>query len=126
MLINLVLTELFTEKSLTASHLADLQEKGQLLLPMEVCIDAKSVFDALASDPIRTPAEKNLYIHLLAMSDLIKRGILTKVWWIDTKDMASDARTKGYIDREVVIQLGLCGAWELVGIQPVCFGSSRE
>ena len=60
------------------------------------------------------------------MSDLIKRGVLTKVWWIDTKDMAADALTKGSIDRDVVMQLSDTGMWEFVGLQPVCFGSSRE
>ena len=60
------------------------------------------------------------------MSDLIRRGVLTKVWWIDTKDMAADALTKGSIDREVVLLLGDTGEWHSVGLQPVCFGSSRE
>ena len=125
-LINLVLTELFSESTVAVNDLAKMQETGQLLLPLEVCVDAKSVYDALASDPIRVPTEKSLYIHLLAMSDLIKRGVLTKVWWIDTKDMAADALTKGSIDRDVVMQLRDTGMWDFVGLQPVCFGSSRE
>ena len=33
---------------------------------------------------------------------------------------------KGSIDREVVLLLGEVGTWQLVGLQPVCFGSSRE
>ena len=48
------------------------------------------------------------------------------MWWIDTKDMAADALTKGSIDRDVVMQLSDTGMWEFVGLQPVCFGSSRE
>ena len=125
-LINLVLTELYSETTIAVTDLAKMQESGKLLLPLEVCVDAKSVYDALASDPIRIPTEKSLYIHLLAMSDLIKRGVLTKVWWIDTKDMASDALTKGSIDREVVMLLSSAGIWEFIGLPPVCFGSSRE
>ena len=125
-LINLVLTELFSESTFAAADLARMQESGKLLLPLEVCVDAKSVYDALASDPVRVPTEKSLYIHLLAMSDLIRRGVLTKVWWIDTKDMAADALTKGSIDREVVLLLGDIGEWHFAGLQPVCFGSSRE
>jgi len=125
-LINLVLTELFSESTVAVNDLARMQETGQLLLPLEVCVDAKSVYDALAADPIRVPTEKSLYIHLLAMSDLIRRGVLTKVWWIDTKDMAADALTKGSIDRDVVMQLSDTGMWDFVGLQPVCFGSSRE
>ena len=103
-----------------------MQETGKLLLPLEVCVDAKSVYDALASDPIRVPTEKSLYIHLLAMPDLIRRGVLTKVWWIDTQDMVSDASTKGSIDREVVMLLISTGIWELIGLPPVCVGSSCE
>ena len=125
-LINLVLTELYSETTIAVTDLAKMQETGKLLLPLEVCVDAKSVYDALASDPIRVPTEKSLYIHLLAMSDLIRRGVLTKVWWIDTKDMASDALTKGSIDREVVMRLSSTGIWEFIGLPPVCFGSSRE
>ena len=60
------------------------------------------------------------------MSDLIRRGVLTKVWRIDTKDMAADALTKGSIDREAVLLLGDTGEWQFIGLQPVCFGSSRE
>lgn len=125
-LINLVLTELFSETTYAATDLAKMQESGKLLLPLEVYVDAKSVYDALAADPVRVPIEKSLYIHLLAMSDLIRRGVLTKVWWIDTKDMAADALTKGSIDREVVLLLGETAEWQFIGLQPVCFGSSRE
>ena len=125
-LINLVLTELYSETTIAVTDLAKMQESGKLLLPLEVCVDAKSVYDALASDPIRVPTEKSLYIHLLAMSDLIRRGVLTKVWWIDTKDVASDALTKGSIDREVVMLMSSTGIWEFIGLPPACFGSSCE
>ena len=117
---------MYSETTITVTDLAKMQEAGKLLLPLEVCVDAKPVYDALASDPIRVPTEKSLYIHLLAMSDLIRRGVLTKVWWIDTKDMASDALTKGSIDREVVMLLSSTGVWKFIGLPPVCFGSSCE
>ena len=125
-LIHLVLTELYSEKTIAVTELARMQETGRLLLPLEVCVDAKSVYDALASDPIRVPTEKSLYIHLLAMADLIRRGILKKVWWIDTKDMAADALAKGSIDREVVMLPSSTGEWKFIGLPPVCFGSACE
>ena len=86
-LINLVLPESYAETGVTITNLAKAQETGKLLLPLEVCVDTKSVYDALASDPIRR---------------------------------------KGSIDREEVMQPSSTGTWEVIGLPPVRFGSSRE
>ena len=67
-LINLVLTELFSESTFAAADLAQMQESGKLLLPLEVCVDAKSVYDALAFRPGSSPDRKEL-IHTPARDE---------------------------------------------------------
>lgn len=69
-LIDLVIHELFHNNE-SARQLARVQEAGELSLEIEAFIDAKGVLDSIAVDPIRIPTEKNLYVHALALRDLL-------------------------------------------------------
>ena len=124
-LVNLVTTELFKEVP-KVQDLATLQESGQLWPNLEAFIDAKAVLDAIAAEPIKMPTEKNLYIHLLAMKDLIQKRILKRLTWIDTLDMLSDGMTKGSIEREPLIHLTNKCEWKLNGQQPVSTPEKME
>ena len=64
------------------------------------------------------PAEKNLYIHLLAAKDLVVRKVLNRLCWIDTLDMLSDGMTKGVIDRGPLLKIATTNRWELHGAKP--------
>eukprot|EP00973_Karenia_brevis_P024974 3441839-Karenia_brevis.AAC.1 len=64
-----------------------MQDSGDLLLEMDPFIDAKAVYDSPAAEVIKMPAEKTLYIHMLAVRDAIERGWIRRSSWIDTKDM---------------------------------------
>ena len=66
--------------------LAKMQDQGQLALPTDAFIDAKSVRDAIAADPIKVPSDKATYIHVLAARDLVDRNLCSRVIWIDTND----------------------------------------
>ena len=48
---------------------------------------------------VKTPAEKSLLSHVQFLRELLDRGILEYVAWLDTRDMASDGLTKGEVDR---------------------------
>ena len=118
MLINLVITEMFGPGD-SPHHLAQLQDNGKLWPALEAFIDARAVFDALAAEPVRIPTEKNLYIHLLAAKDLLRKKILRRLTWIDTLDMLADGMTKGVIDRAPLLAIGNKGQWKLSGQAPV-------
>eukprot|EP00973_Karenia_brevis_P073630 10229960-Karenia_brevis.AAC.1 len=55
-LLNLVLTELLSRPQ-AARNLADMQDSGDLLLEMDAFIDAEAVYDSLAAEVIKMPAE---------------------------------------------------------------------
>ena len=76
-------------------------------------IDAKSVFDNVTNVDLRIPSEQSLVVVLLALREVLKKGVLTRLWWCDTEDMVSDALTKGAVSREQIIALFRLGQWIL-------------
>ena len=89
-----------------------LREEGGLAFKMWLCIDAMSVLAAMSAEPVRAPAEKSLVGHLLWLREFADRGILTGAAWVDTRDMLSDALTKGSVDRSL-IEAALNGTWRV-------------
>ena len=66
-------------------------------MPIIVAIDAASVFEAIVAGPVKVPAAKGLFLHLLWVRELLSRGQLCG--WIDTRDMIADGLTKGSVER---------------------------
>jgi hypothetical protein len=119
--LNATWTEIFSKQKLTPSMIARMQDNGELALPMDMFIDARSVRDAIAADHIKVPAEKTLYIHVLAGRDLLDRNLFERLIWIDTMDMITDGMTKGSIDRSALMKIGQNGLWQFKGDKPVAF-----
>ena len=66
------------------------------------CItDNKSLVDALYSE--RMLKDKWLRLHILGISDMIEKGEVDKVQWIDSKNQLADALTKKGICRDRLI-----------------------
>ena len=82
-----------------------LRERGGMNIGLRVCVDAMSVFAAIAVDHIKPPAEKSLLCHLLWLKELVQLGIIREFRWIDTRDMTADGHTKGSVSREALMQL---------------------
>ena len=91
----------------------DVMSGARPLLPVEAVTDAKSLFDSLARASGKTPVEETLVFGLQYLQDLQNRGLLRKSWWVDTRDMVSDALTKGVISRKSIVQLVQSGIWKL-------------
>ena len=83
-------------------RLRKLSENGQLEPPLELAIDAASVFTTIAAEQVTDPAECSLKVHVLSLREAVAHGRLRVLWWIDTRDMLSDALTKGGIDRAAI------------------------
>ena len=61
-----------------------------------------SVYSAIIATRIKIPAEKSLLSHLQYVRELLDRGAIAGLCWVDTRDMIADALTKGMPDRSVI------------------------
>ena len=75
--------------------------EGGLRAPVAivVVVDADSVFTATTAQQVKPPAEKSLLIHLQWIRELLDTHVLHTLSWCDTRDMISDALTKGSVGR---------------------------
>ena len=80
----------------------DKLDNGRILPAVDIAIDAKSLFDALAAADVCNPAEASLKMHLIAIRDRIDSGVLRTLAWTDTRDMLADCLTKGGIERDSI------------------------
>ena len=84
-----------------------------LQFPVEVCIDAKAVFDAISATDFSMPAEATLVNHLHSIRELVRDGRLSCLWWVDTRDMVADGLNKGGLPRDPIMHLCEKGHWSL-------------
>ena len=57
----------------SASELLKLRETGGIRPVLELCIDARAVFDAVTAGAVKVPADKHLFLHLLKLREMIRR-----------------------------------------------------
>ena len=93
--------------------------KKQLAIPLDAGVDARSVFDSATAQVIRTPADKQLMLHVRALREQLEDGLIDVFYWIDTEDMLPDGMTKGSIDRRPLLALGKDGVWSIRNDNPV-------
>jgi hypothetical protein len=86
---------------------------NQWKIPIEACIDARSLFDALKNEDTRTPTEVAMIFDLMALRESLECKRLDKLWWIDTRDMIADALTKGSIARDALMTISMESHWKL-------------
>ena len=69
---------------------------------MDLSVDARAVYDAVAATDTCEPAESSLKLHLLSVRNRMETRVIRKLHWVDTRDMLADGLTKGGIDRELL------------------------
>jgi len=109
-LIAFVLLEVSKPTSL--KELASLESSGSLPIPIEVCCDARGVYDSLLAEKAHC-SESGLLMTLLSIREYLKSQMLSRLWWIDTRDMVSDGLTKGLVSRRAIMTLCNTGRWTL-------------
>jgi hypothetical protein len=102
-----------------ARELVEMLNKGEHVVPMTACIDARAVFDNIIADLVKTPYDKHLLVHALAVREFLRLRAVTSLYWIDTNDMLADGLTKGCIDRTALIEASYTGVWKLGGLAPI-------
>ena len=92
-------------------------EAGQLDLPLTAFVDNMSLFDFVTGTEV-VCKDAAMKLHALYMRQLLDRGMVTTLTWIDTRDMLADALTKGKISRDAL--MGACnnGRWILQHYDP--------
>ena len=78
--------------------------EGELASPVAITavVDADSVYTSVTAQQVKAPAERSLLVHLQWLRELLDRRVVHTLAWCDTRDMVSDALTKGSVDRASV------------------------
>ena len=65
----------------------------------QLFIDARSVYESLNATNFKPPVEHSLAGHVLWLRELYERGLISNIFWTDTRDMYADGLTKGSVPR---------------------------
>ena len=65
---------------------------------LDIAVDAQAVFDAVAATDACDLQECSFKLHLISVRDRFAQGIISRMHWVDTRDMLADGLTKGGID----------------------------
>ena len=97
----------------SAKQLADRDMQDNRTDGVEACIDARSVFDAVVAEVVKTPSDKTMLIHALTLKEAMNAGKVSKLHWVDTDDMVTDGLTKGKVLRDAILEFTTQGHWTL-------------
>ena len=93
------LHQLYCGTAQSPERMIDLFEKGSMHPPLDLCVDARAVYDAISASDACLPAGCSLKFHLISVRDRMAHGLVRKFYWVATRDMLADCLTKGGIDR---------------------------
>lgn len=108
--ISLAMTEVLSGPR-SASQLANMQELGQNVLPLDLMIDAKSVYDSVSTPDPKATTDKLMLIHVLKLRELLAMKLISRLLWLDTRDMLADGLNKGIVSRDALRQMCTSGRW---------------
>ena len=80
----------------------DLLQKGFMYFPIDLCVDARAMYDAIAATHVCEPAESSFKLHLLSVRDSMIHGAIRALYWVDARNMLADGLTTGGIDRALL------------------------
>ena len=90
---------------LNISEAMRLTHEAGLCYEIEIGTDAKNLLLALGAPRLKPPAEKSFIVHLLWLKEKLELGVITRLTWVDTRDMTSDGHTKGSVPRTLIRQI---------------------
>ena len=93
-------------------------QQGLRSVQHDAGIHAKAVYDGITATQPRTPADKPLFLHALAMREYLEAGWVDRLYWFDTLAMLADGLTKGAVDREALVLVCEQGLWRVTGQAP--------
>ena len=78
----------------TPSQLLARHSQRRRAIDYDACVDAQAVFDGITAKCSKTPTDKPLFIHALAMREYFEVGWIDRRCWLDTLAMLADGMTK--------------------------------
>ena len=79
----------------SAGELLKLREGDHFPIPLRVAADGMSLLTAVENIVPKVPTEASTLHHVQWLKELLQRGCLEVLYWVDTRDMISDGMTKG-------------------------------
>jgi len=92
--------------------LRTIMEAGQFDLPLTLFVDNMSLFQSVTGTEV-VCKDAAMKLHALYLRQMLDRGMVTTLTWIDTRDMLADALTKGKISRDALMDACNNGRWIL-------------
>ena len=89
------------------------------VIPMDLRVDAKAVYDSVTARHLKTPDDKHLILHARAMREFLESGHVDRLYWFGTDDMLPDGLTKGSVGREARGDCCLKGIWSISHEEPI-------
>ncbi len=103
-LMQLILHQVYFGTDESSDVLLQKLATGSLYPPIDILIDARSVYDNLSCTDLNIPSESSLVIHVLNIRDRLKSGTIRRLGWCDTRDMLADGLNKGTVDRSELVR----------------------
>eukprot|EP00971_Amphidinium_carterae_P261602 5189898-Amphidinium_carterae.1 len=114
LLVSMMFEEMFRcgwNRSLSAFE--ECATKGDLLVPVSVVVDARSVYMSLTSKDTKLPEEQPLVLLVLHLRELLMKGVISRVCWCSTVDMIADGLSKSAISRDALLNLCKTAHWRV-------------
>jgi len=109
--IQYAVAELMLPQPVTHQQLRALEESGDLRPPLDLATDCKSVYTATAAADAQIPSESSLVLVLLALREMLMKGLIRRLWWCPTGELLSDGLTKGAVARAALMLASLRSHW---------------
>ena len=88
--LQITLHQLYRGTQQSSEEMIDLLENGGLHPRLDVAVDVRAVFDAVACTDACEPPGSSLKLHLVSVRDRLAQRIIRRTHWVDTRDMLAD------------------------------------
>ena len=105
LLLQCALHQTYCGTAQSPEEMVALLEHGMMYPPLDICVDARAVYDAISAAYACEPAVSSLKFHLISVGDRMTHGIIRQLCWVDTRDMLADGLTKGGVDRTLLTRV---------------------
>ena len=72
----------------------DLLERGSMYPALDICVDARAVYDVIRAPDVCAFTGSSLKFHLISVRDRMTYGLIRKFFWVDARDMLVEGVTE--------------------------------
>ena len=97
-LLQLTLHQIYRGTHQSPDEMVDLLEHWGIYPQLDIAVDARAVYDVVATTDACDPQGCSFKLHLISVRDRLAQGMIRRMHWADTRDMLADGGIKGGID----------------------------